>query len=253
MPHFETVLITGASSGLGHAIALELAKRGTRKFALLARRVEPMQALAERLGEFGATAEVVGVDVTDYERLQACIRELDTALGGFDLVLANSGVGGTGLSHEMDFETLKRTIDVNVLGAVATLHAAADGMVARDRGTLAGMSSLASRRGFAGSGTYSASKAALSTWLDTLRGDLHDTNVKVTDIRPGFVRTPMTDQNDFKMPFLLELEPAARRCVDDLERGKAVCTFPAPLSGLLWCFHRLPDWMWRLLAPLLRR
>lgn len=212
-----------------------------------------MQELAIELEAMGSTARVVVADVTDLKRVVELVQSLDEELGGFDLVLANSGVGGTGASHELPFETLKRTVDVNLLGAMATLHAAASRMVARGHGTLAGMSSIAGQRGLPQSGAYSASKAGLTTWLDTLRSDLKSSGVTVTDIRPGFVRTPMTDENDFAMPFLMDVEPAARRCVDDLERCKAVCTFPAPMAWLMWLLHRIPDGLWRFMSPRIRR
>jgi len=246
--HFETALITGASSGLGYAIALELARSGTKTFALIARRTEPLAALAVELESLGATARVVQLDVSQHDELIESIRELDKELGGFDLVLANAGVGSSGPALQVEFDALRNTINVNVLGAMATIMAVLRPMAKRKRGTLAGMSSIAGQRGLPGSGAYSASKSALSTWLDTLRADISKTGVRVTDIRPGFVKTPMTDKHTFKMPFLVDLDVAARRCVRDLERGKAVCTFPAPMAWLLWTLRRLPDWIWRAAA-----
>ncbi len=248
MAHFETALITGASSGLGYAIALELARRGTRKFAIAARRVEPLETLAAELKALGAEAKIVQLDVSEHDEVVRVVKELDEELGGFDLVLANAGIGSSGPALQVGFESLRNTINVNVLGAMATLSAVLRPMAKRGRGTLAGMSSLASHRGLPGSGAYSASKAALSTWLDTVRADIAKTGVRVTDIRPGFVKTPMTDKHTFKMPFLVDLDVAAKRCVRDLERGKAVCTFPAPMAWLLWLCRRMPDWIWRMAA-----
>jgi len=248
LAHFKTALITGASSGLGYAIALELARSGTRSFALLSRRAEPLEELAAELKSLGATARVVPIDVSEHDELIRVIQELDEEVGGFDLVLANAGIGSSGPALQIDFHALRNTINVNVLGAMATIMAVLRPMVKRGHGTVAGMSSIAGQRGLPGSGAYSASKSALSTWLDTLRADTSKTGIHVTDIRPGFVKTPMTDKHTYHMPFLVDIDVAARRCVRDLENGKAVCSFPAPMKWFLWGLRRMPDWLWRAVA-----
>lgn len=253
MPTFHEVLITGASSGLGRAIALELARRGTRRFTLVARRGTELEELCGELASLGASAEACPLDVRDTDAVIRLVRDRDRAVGGFDLVLANAGVGAARPARELEWEELRDVIDVNVLGALATLWAATAPMLERGRGTLAGVSSIAGQRGIPGSGSYAASKAALSTWLETWRSDLHGSGLRIVDVRPGFVRTPMTDGGSFPMPFLLEVDDAARRTVDDLERGAAVSTFPAPLAWGMWLARRMPDLLWRFLSPRLRK
>jgi short-subunit dehydrogenase len=121
-------------------------------------------------------------------------------------------------------------------------------MLARGRGTLAGVSSLAGARGMPASGSYSASKAALSTFLETVSVDLAGSGVRVVDLRPGFVQTPMTADNRFAMPFLLEVDDAARRCVRALERGRSVHAFPLPMALGVGLARFLPPRLWRRFA-----
>ena len=248
MTRFAKALITGASSGLGRAIALELARRGTRTFVLIARREDLLSSLAAELRDLGTGARTIVLDVAQTDDVIRIVREEDAACGGFDLVLANAGIGLARPMPELEWDDLKRVLDVNTQGAIATLFAALSPMLVRNRGTLAGMSSQASQRGLPGSGSYSASKAALSTWLETLRLDLAESNVRVVDIRPGFVKTPMTEGAQHPQPFLVELEPAARRCVDDLERGRPVSTFPWPMAVLIWIARRMPDGLFGVIA-----
>ena len=124
MPTFQKALITGASSGLGRAIALELARRGTKQFVLVARRREKLDELCEELGALGATAEACPLDVSDTDAVIELVRDRDRAVSGFDLVLANAGIGAAKHARDLEWEELRSVIDVNVLGAMATLWAA---------------------------------------------------------------------------------------------------------------------------------
>lgn len=247
MPIFENALVTGASSGLGRAIALELGARGTRVW-LAARREPELAELAREIEARGGRARVQPLDVRDPERLIEGVRAIECASGGLDLVLANAGVGRAAHASELELGAQLELIDVNVRGAIATLLAALPPMLQRGRGTLAGVSSLAGRRAMPGSGSYSASKAALSGFLETMRIDLGPCGLAVVDIRPGFVRTPMTAANRFTMPFLWEVERAARVSVDALERGRAVCAFPWQMRWLTSFARALPDPLWCALA-----
>jgi short-subunit dehydrogenase len=141
---------------------------------------------------------------------------------------------------------------VNALGAIATVHAGLERMLPRGRGTLAAISSLAAYRGLPGSGTYSASKACLSTYLETLRSDLRGSGVRVVDVRPGFIRTEMTAGSSFPTPLLMDVEPAARRIARALERGSAQLAFPWPLWAALGAAQALPNVVWRWIAPRIR-
>lgn len=249
---FRSALVTGASSGIGRAIALELARPGVRLW-LAARRAAELERVAEEARVRGAQAEAVILDVRDAPAVHAAVRAADERAGGLELVLANAGVGRSRPLRAFAWEELAAVLEVNVVGAIATLWAAAGPMAARGRGTLAATSSVAALRGLPGSGAYSASKAALSTFLETLRADLADSGVAVCDLRPGFVRTPLTAGNRFPMPFLLEAEDAARRMVRALERGRPVTTFPLGLALPMGLVHHLPGFLWRPLARRLAR
>ncbi|RMG21237.1 MAG: SDR family NAD(P)-dependent oxidoreductase [Deltaproteobacteria bacterium] len=223
----NTAIVTGASSGLGAGLARRLAERGVHVFAL-ARRAEKLEALREEAGD---TIEPVVADVRDTAALVETMREIDARCGGVDLVIANAGIGGMRRATKLTWEEwVAPVLEVNVLGAFATLTALLPRMVERDRGHLVGVSSIAAMRGLPGTGAYSASKAALSTFLETLRVDLKGTGLSVTTIEPGFVRTPLTEGNPRPMPFLMDLEPAVDAMVRAIERKEALCTFPWQLS-----------------------
>ncbi len=154
----------------------------------------------------------------------------------------------------MSWEQVENVIAVNFTAAIATLIEAKQLMLPRGRGTLAGMSSLAGLRAMPNSGAYSATKAGLQTFLESLELDLRGTGLKVTDIQPGFVRSEMTDSNNFPMPFFWEVEPAARHCVDGLECGRSVVSFPWQLSWPLRTLGRvLPRPLWRYLTSSQRK
>lgn len=251
MTHFRTALVTGASSGIGAELALELARRGTR-IALVARRAERLAAVAESVRAAGGDARVEVLDVTDTPALRALIARLDDEWGGLDLVVANAGVGGAVSARRLTWEDVEPVLSVNVVAAFATLTFALEHMRARGRGTLCGVSSLAGRGGMPGSGGYSASKAALTTFLETLAIDLAGTGLRVIDVQPGFVASEMTDHNGFAMPFKWDTPRAVRRIVADLERGRAISAFPWQLSTPLAVARGLPRGLWRRLVRRVR-
>ncbi len=166
---FETALITGASSGIGRAIALELAAKGTR-VVLAARRRAELEELSREVRERGGRADVCELDVADTAATRETVARWDRDLGGFDLVLANAGVGGTEPAPKITWPAVERIVQVNVLGAMATLVPLIAPMVERGHGTLSAVTSLAGMRGLPSSAAYSASKAAVSTFLEA-RGD----------------------------------------------------------------------------------
>lgn len=248
MAHFEAAFITGASSGIGREVAKRLARRGTL-VVVSARRFELLQELVEEVTAEGGRALACELDVRDVARVESELARLDREVGGFDLILANAGVGRTLRSDRLEWSDVVDVMDVNLRGAVATLIAGMNLMLPRGRGTLAGVSSLAGTRGMPTSGAYSASKAGLQAFLETLEIDLQPTGLRVVDIQPGFVRTPMTDVNDFKMPFLMDLEDAGALCVRGLERGESVVTFPWQLAWPLRTLGRaMPRALWRWLS-----
>lgn len=251
MTHFERALITGASSGIGAELARQLAAGGT-EVVLVARREERLRSLAEGIEAGGGRVRIEVLDVTDVEALRAMIARVDGEVGGLDLIVANAGVGLARPGTEMTWSDVEPVLTVNVVAAMATIVAGLERMRPRGRGTLCGVSSLASRGGMPGSGAYCASKAALATFLETLAIDLAGSGITLVDVQPGFVVSEMTDQNDAPMPFLWSTERAAARIVRDLERGRAICTFPWQLSVPLALSRSLPRWLWRAVAHVAR-
>ncbi|QAT87701.1 short-chain dehydrogenase/reductase [Corallococcus coralloides] len=237
---YRTALVTGASSGLGRGLALWLAKHGVRVFAT-GRRLTHLQALSAEAQAAGAAVEPVVMDVSAVEPSQERIRAIDAECGGLDLVVANAGIGGPTHGKRMDWERTRSIIDTNVTGAAATLCAVLPRMVERRRGHIVGVSSLAGMRGLAGHAAYSASKAFLATFMESLRVDLKGTGVQVTCVYPGFVKSELTAKNTFPMPFLMETEDAVERMGRAIFAGAAEVSFPWQLSTPMRVLKVLPN------------
>ncbi len=246
-PPFRTALVTGASSGLGRGLALSLARKGC-ELVLVARREALLQELAGEVEAAGGCAHVRPLDCGDAEAVVQCVREADAELGGLELVVANAGIGRARPASKLEPEEVVDVLRVNTLGACATLIAAVQPMLARGGGTLVAMSSQASRRGLPAAGSYSASKAALSTFCETLRIDLAHKGIRVVDVRPGFVRTAMTEGNQHPMPCMWELDRATEYILRGIERGTPVLSFPWQMTLTMGLGRLLPEWLWRALA-----
>jgi short-subunit dehydrogenase len=167
----------------------------------------------------------------------------DEAFGGVDTVIMNAGIGYPAFAASLRAEQTGQVTRVNYLSAVAMISAVLPRMLAAKRGQIVAISSLAAFRGMPGSGAYSASKAALTVLMESLRTELRSSGVVVTTIFPGFVRTPMTDRNEFRMPFLLEPDVAARRIVAAIEKGRTDYRFPRRLSLLVRLSALAPNWL----------
>jgi len=246
---FEQAFITGASSGIGAELARQLARRGTRVH-LAARRVERLEALAAEIAGAGGSARCVPLDVRESGAVQTAIAQAEEESGGLDLVIANAGVGRATHAKKLTWEQIEETLQVNVTGAFATLHAGLQCMLPRDRGTLCAISSLASYAGFPTSGAYAASKAALSTFMETLSIDLSRSDIQLVDVRPGFVDSEITapqEKNGVPMPFKWPTERAAARILKGLDRGQPAVIFPAPLALPLRASAFLPRPLFRAL------
>lgn len=235
----RTVFLTGASSGIGRALALEYARRGTQ-LALLARRKDVLDQVADETATLGPRARVYAADVADTKAVTAAVHDADQALDGLDVVIANAGLGVTTHAAKLDLSEVTTLLAVNTQGAIATLLAAVPAMLHRKRGQLVGVSSLAGRRGMPSAAAYSASKAALSTFLETARIDLAPKGIRVSDVQPGFVETPMTAKNRFPMPFMWPADRAARFVADRLEDAPALVAFPWQLAMLTSLSRLLP-------------
>ncbi len=241
------IVITGASSGLGAALAVRYARIGAALFLTGRDGVRLNHVAAECRGR-GAMVETAQIDVTDRAGLAAWIGGCDQG-APLDLVIANAGIsaathGGAGL------DTVARaTFAVNLDGVLNTVLPVVPLMRDRGRGQIAIMSSLAGFRGFAGSAAYCASKAAVRVWGEGLRAELAPVGIGVSVICPGFVSTPMTDANRFRMPFLMGPERAADIIVRGLAANRGRIAFPAPMVFLARLIGGVPDsWMDRLAA-----
>ncbi len=235
----STVLVTGASSGIGKALALEYARRGA-KVAVSARREPELEALCRVISSSGGKAVPLVCDLADPTAAAEMVRRADRELGSLDLVVANAGVGRVRRTTRLEVEDVTSVVDVNVRGALVTLTAAIPIMLTQKHGHLVGVSSLAGRRALPGAGAYNASKAALSSFLETLRIDLGPLGIDVTDVQPGFVDTPMAAGAKHPRPFQWGPEKAARVIVHRLERAPRIIAFPWPLDLLTRLSQVLP-------------
>jgi len=239
------VWITGASAGIGAALVNAFVARGAR-VAVSARRRDLLEQMARTCGgPDGSRVLVVPADVTDREAVIAAARTIEAAWGGIDLAVFNAG----GIV-EGDFI---KTMALNYSSVVYGVEAVADGMIARGRGHIAAVASLAGYLPGPVAHEYGASKAAVIYLMNGLRFTLAPRGVTVTVINPGFVRTPLTDRNQFTMPFLVEADDAAARIVRGLARGKREIHFPAPMSWTAKVLRVLPYPLYERLILALQR
>ena len=240
----ERVFITGASSGIGAALALFYARRGAR-VALVGRRSEALEALAATLP--GEHARYV-VDVRDRDRLHAAAEDF-LREGPVDIVIASAGISvGTITEAKEDFAVFKAIHDTNVLATVATFEPFVASMKARRSGRLVGIASVAGVRGLPGAGAYSASKAAVRNYCESLRVELHGSGVCVVTIAPGFIRTPMTARNPYRMPFLMPVDEFARVAAGHIDRGTRSVVIPWQMGWVGALLRCVPGWMYDRLA-----
>jgi short-subunit dehydrogenase len=242
------ILITGASSGLGAAMAVAYAAPGRRLF-LAGRATDRLAALADRCRHIGAEVEVAVLDVVDRIAMADWMIRTDDATP-LDLVIANAGISGGTYGGSESEAQVRAIFAANVDGVLNTVLPILPRMEARRRGQIALMASLAAHRGFPSAPAYSASKAAVKVWGEALRGQLAQHGVAVSVIMPGYVKSPMTDANDFPMPFLMSAERAARIIRDGLARNRARIAFPWPMTMIAWLLGMLHP---ALTDPLLMR
>lgn len=238
----QIAVITGASSGIGWALARALATEGC-KVGLVARRREQLADLAGQIEKAGGIAAFSVADVAERRQAVAAIHDLAARLGPVDLLIANAGVGAPTTIEPFNVGDIEKMFRVNVLGVVYSLEAVLPQMIQRRRGHLAAISSMAAYRGLPGESGYTSSKAAVNVFMDGLRMQLRSKGIAVTTICPGFVRTPMTEVNEFKMPWLLTAEEAARRIVRALKRKRKIYNFPWQMALLMKLSHWAPDWL----------
>jgi short-subunit dehydrogenase len=240
------IWITGASTGIGAALARELADRGAR-VAISARSADQLAEVA------GGRMVVVPVDVTDRAATVAAGEAVREALGGLDVAVLNAGTWSQFHVEPWDSQLFADHLQVNVMGAVHTMEAVVPQMLAEGRGRVVGVASVAGYRGLPGSEAYNAGKAAMISLLESLRGSLAPRGVVVQTVNPGFVTTRMTDRNRFPMPFKIEADVAARTIADGIARDKAEVVFPLPMAVVMKIARLVPVRAWTALTAQLAR
>jgi hypothetical protein len=233
----RSIFITGASSGLGEAIAAEFARRGYA-IAIAARRVERIEALAARLQELGAAAVLpLALDVTDIASIDAALERAAREFGRLDIVVANAGVGFSLPVGRGKFDQVRQTIDTNLTGAIATIEFALPRLRAQGGGQVVAITSVAGSRGMPYLGAYSAAKAGLHRYVQALRAEVRHEPIVVTELAPGYIDTDM-NRGAKRRPFVIPLEKGGAILARMIERGVG---------------HRyVPMWPWALVAPLVK-
>jgi short-subunit dehydrogenase len=239
------VFVTGASSGIGAALAARYARAGAT-LGLVARRADALAALAAGLG---TTVATYAADVADAAAMQAAAADFIARHGLPDIVIANAGVSAGTLGGEPgDLPAVERILRTNVVGLAATLAPFVAPMRARGGGILAGIASVAGFRGLPGAGAYSASKAAAIAWLESLRIELRGSGVAVVTVCPGYVDSPMTRVNPYRMPFLLDADEGARRIARAIEARRSFVVVPWQMALAGRAMRLLPDAVYDALA-----
>ena len=238
---FRRVVITGASSGIGEALARHYASQASA-LGLISRRLVDARSFSEKALSYA-------VDVTDEPALAAAAQDFIRRFGPPDLVIANAGISsGTQGADPRDVAKLKKVLETNVAGLAATFAAFAPAMREAGRGTLAGIASVAGFRGLAGNGAYCASKSAAITWMESLRAELYGSGVAVVCVCPGYIDTPMTRVNRFRMPFLLSADEAARRIARAIAAKRRLAVIPWQMAVVSVVLRAMPGWLYDRLA-----
>jgi short-subunit dehydrogenase len=231
------VVITGASSGIGEALARHYAAADS-VLGLIARR--PIDE-----SKFEGKVVSYSLDVVDEVALGKAAEDFIGRFGAPDLVIANAGISiGTRGDDLADAAKLRRVLDVNVVGLAATLSAFAPSMREARRGTLVGIASVAGFRGLPGAGANSSSKAAAITWLESLRVEMHGSGVSVVCVCPGYIDTPMTRVNRYRMPFLLPADESARRIARAIAARRRLAVIPWQMAAVSVLLRLVPNWLY---------
>jgi short-subunit dehydrogenase len=235
------IFITGASSGIGAALARHYAAQSAQ-LGLVGRNQQRLDALAS---ELACDCAVYVADVRDSQSLQHAALDFMQRFGAPDIVIANAGVSsGTLTEQAQHLETFRAIMEINVLGMVHTFQPFLKAMKACARGQLVGIASVAGLRGIPGASAYSASKAAAISYLESLRVELADSGISVTTICPGYIRTPMTDINPYKMPFLMEADVAAQKMARIITKKQRYAILPWQMALLGRFMKMLPAGVW---------
>jgi short-subunit dehydrogenase len=239
----QLVFITGASSGIGQALALRFYQAGF-SLALVARRSEVMQDWATAQGIDPARLRLYIADVADVASIVAAGQQCMLSQGLPDVVIANAGISvGMDTAVRSDLDVMAQTFATNNIGLAATFHPFIDALCARGSGTLVGIGSVAGIRGLPGHGAYCASKAAVIAYCESLRGELRSSGVSVVTICPGYIDTPLTRQNRYSMPFLMPVDAFAQQAFKAIVAGISYRVIPWQMGGIAKLLRLLPNWL----------
>ncbi len=242
------VFITGASSGIGQALAARYAAAGWR-LALVARRTAEVQAWLLAQGLTAAQAQVYRADVADIDSIVAAGQDCIARQGLPDVVIANAGISvGMDSAERADLDVMRDTFHTNTVGLAATFHPFVAAMRARRAGTLVGIASVAAIRGLPGHGAYCASKAAVVAYCESLRGECRDSGVRVVTLLPGYIATPLTAGNPYSMPFLLPAAQFAASAFRAIERGVSYRVIPWQMGVVAKLMRLMPNALFDRLA-----
>lgn len=233
------VWITGASTGLGRALALALAADG-RIVAASARSQDKLDALSAESEGLSGAVHAVPLDVTDRAGVAAAVAGIEDRFGPIGLAVLNAGTHVPDRARDFSADTVRAVMELNLFGAVNGLEALLPRMMARGQGQVALVASLAGYRGLPSAASYGASKAALINMAESLRPELSRCGVKLQVVNPGFVRTPLTDRNTFPMPFLMDVDKAARALVRGLASERFEIVFPRRFAYVMKALRVLP-------------
>lgn len=249
MTHWQNkvVLITGASSGIGRGVAIELARRGA-SLGLMARRKDLLEEIVSEVEGHGGRAIPLVADVKDGAAVRAGADRLRAEVVPIDVLIANAGIGGAAHATEIDTARVAELININVLGAANSVAAVLPEMAARGQGQLVAISSLAAYRGLPKSAAYCSSKAALSMFFESVRIDTRHSDVNVTIIHPGFIKTALTAGRHANMPFLMELDDAVMKIVRAIEKRKKSYAFPWQLASFVRLGMVMPNFLYDRIA-----
>jgi short-subunit dehydrogenase len=233
------IWLTGASAGIGRALAIELGRQGA-SIGLTARNTVALEEVASEVVEAGGKAVVLTGDVTDQEQMQALADRMEHAFGAIDILIANAGTHLFTQPDEFDIKEYMHLMSLNYGGVLNCIAAVLPGMQTAGQGHIVGMASLAGYRGIPRAAAYGASKSAVIHFLESLRFHLAGDGIPVTIINPGFVRTPLTDKNDFHMPFLIDADKAARIICRGIAKNRQEISFPIPFNWVIKLMRIIP-------------
>lgn len=243
----KKIFITGASKGIGKALAIKLAQKNNQLY-LTARNVDSLKITADEINKSGQLVHYAHLDVTDKNEFKKVISEACEKMGNIDLAILNAGISYHTRFTDYNTDNLRQTIETNVFGVAYGMEQLIPIMKKQGRGIIAGISSIADFRGVPGSSSYSASKTALSYLLESARPELKPLGIDIVTIRFGFVDTDMVKKNHFYMPFMMSADKAADKIADGLEKGKKKIQFPWQMVLLSNLVRLLPYQIYEYLA-----